>query len=90
MAKVLEIGDLSRNGLYQIVDTNWDCNGTLRVTVRELIGERSINAVALRAMRDLARRALMYPEKTRSVRVVRQFFADGSTHVTFDVSRLDD
>jgi hypothetical protein len=89
MPKELTIGDYSRNGLLQIVDTQWDSNGTLLVTVRELIGDRVlVDATSIERMRRLARRALMYPEKTRSSRVVRTFYADGCTHVTFAVSRL--
>lgn len=90
----LEIGDMSRDGLLQITDTNWDHNGTLKVTVREMIGQRwedypgGRNNVIRRA-RTLARRALMYPEKTRSSEVVRTWFAEGSSHVTFAVSRND-
>ena len=87
MTKTLEIGDYSRNGMYQIVDTSWDSNGTLRVTVRELYGLSMVGPGMIVAMRRLARRALMYPEKTRSSRVVREFHADGCTHVTFAVSR---
>jgi hypothetical protein len=87
---VLTIGDVSRNGLLQIVDTSWDSNGTLFVTVRELIGDRVlVPATSIERMRRLARRALMYPELTRSSRVTRKFYADGCTHVTFAVSRND-
>lgn len=90
--KVLTIGDCSRDGLLQIADTNWDGNGTLRVTVRELIGGGDagwIGGMPIERMRRLARRALMYPEKTRSSRVIRKFVAEGSGHITFAVSRLD-
>lgn len=81
------IGDRTRNGLYEITDTNWDHNGTLRVTVRELIGERELSPARIRAMRDLARRALPYPEKTRSAKCVRTWYAQGCSHATFWVSR---
>lgn len=88
MTKPLEIGAVSRNGLLQIVDTRWDSNGTLSVTVRELIGDHVlVDATSIERMRRLARRALMYPELTRSSRVTRRFYADGCTHVTFAISR---
>ncbi len=83
----LTIGDRSRNGLYEITDTRWDSNGTLFVTVRELIGERELPASRLRAMRDLARQAISHPDKTRSARTVRTWHYQGGMHVTFAVSR---
>lgn len=84
-----ETGDFSRNGLYQITDTNWDSNGTLKVTVRERIGERGITKARLEAMRRFARRALPEYSKgqTRSARTVRTWFAQGCSHATFAVSR---
>lgn len=85
----LTIGDMSRNGLYQITDTSWNHNGTLRVTVREMVGVR-LNYLTdrdVRAMRDLARRALMHPGKTRSARLVNKWYAQGGCHATFAVSR---
>jgi hypothetical protein len=86
----LNIGDTSRDGLLVIADTNWDSNGTLFVTIRERIGTGGWEGgLPIRAMRRLARRALPYPEKTRSSRVSRQFTADGCDHVVFAVSRLD-
>lgn len=90
----LTIGDRTDDGLLEIADTNWDSNGTLRVTIRELIGEGDagwIGGMPIRRMRTLARRAL--PEyrdgQTRSSRVVRKFVAEGCGFVTFAVSRLD-
>lgn len=90
MSKTLEIGDYSRNGMYQITDTAWDSNGTLRVTVREMIGERELPKARLEAMRRLARRALpeYYPGQTRRASTVRTWYADGCSHATFDVSRI--
>lgn len=89
MSKTPATGDFTRNGLYQITDTHWDSNGTLRVTVREMIGERDIPKARLEAMRRFARRAL--PEyrqgQTRSVRTVRTWYAQGTSHATFAVSR---
>ena len=87
----LTIGDRSRDGLLEIADTNWDHNGTLRVTVRELIGTGCwVGGLPIRRMRTLARRALPYPEKTRSSRVIRRFSSGGCDFVTFAVSRLED
>lgn len=89
MSKELNIGDYSRNGLYQITDTSWDSNGTLRVTVREMIGEREIPKARLEAMRRFARRALpeYRPGQTRSAKTVRTWYAQGQSHATFAVSR---
>jgi hypothetical protein len=86
----LNIGDLSRNGLYQVTDTNWDHNGTLRVTVREMVGVplAYLTAKDIRAMRDLARRAIAHPNKTRSAKLVNKWHAQGGCHATFAVSRL--
>jgi hypothetical protein len=87
-----EIGTTTRNGLFQVVDTNWDHNGTLRVTVREMVGDNCLDmtdAAMVAAMRKLARRAIDHPEKTRSSRVVNRFTSGGSKHATFAVSRLE-
>lgn len=82
-----KIGDVSRTGRCQIIDTYWDHNGTLRVQVR-LVGRILHTESDIRAMRRFARRALMYPEKTRSSRVLTKYRVDDSLHVTFAVSRL--
>ena len=88
--KVATIGDTTCDGLLQITETRWDSNGILFVTVRELIGGHCwVGGIPIERMRRLARRALMYPEKTRSSRVVRRWYADGCDHVTFAVSRND-
>jgi hypothetical protein len=88
----LGIGDSNRDDTVRVSDTSWDGNGALTVTVREMIGGYNGwiggRDRALRAMRDTARRALMYPEKTRSTRLVREWYADGQNHATFAVSRL--
>jgi hypothetical protein len=90
MGEPLTIGARSRDGLLEITDTRWDGNGTLFVTVRELIGTGCWRGgLPIERMRRLARRALMYPERTRSSRVVRQWSAQGADHVTFAVSRLE-
>lgn len=84
-----EIGTRSRNGLYEITDTNWDSNGTMRVTVRELIGEKELPKARIVSMRRLARRAL--PEyrqgQTRKSPEVNRVWHNGSWHITFAVSR---
>ena len=85
----LTIGDRDREGLLEIVDTNWDHNGTLRVTVRELIGHNCwVGGLPIRRMRSLARRAIDHPELTKSSRVIRQFTSQGSDYVTFLISRV--
>jgi hypothetical protein len=88
MANV-KLGDFSKNGLYQITDTSWNHNGTLNVTVREMIGERELPKARLEAMRRFARRALpeYKPGQTRSARTVRTWYATGQMHATFAVSR---
>lgn len=89
MGKTPALGDFSRNGLYQITDTHWDSNGTLRVTVREMIGERELPKARLEAMRRFARRALpeYRPGQTRGASTVRTWYAQGGMHATFDVTR---
>jgi hypothetical protein len=90
MTRTLTIGDTSRDGLLIIADTRWDFNGTMFVTVRELIGTNCwVGGLPVERMRRLARRAIAHPENTRSARVVRRFSADGCDYVTFAVSRLD-
>jgi hypothetical protein len=85
----LQINDTNRDGTLQIMDTSWDSNGTLMVTIRDNIGTGCrVGGIDIRAMRRLARRAISHPEQTRSSRVVRQFTADGCDYVTFAVSRL--
>lgn len=82
------IGDFSRDGLAQIVDTSWDSNGTMKVTVREMIGQ-PIDPNMLARMRRLARSAISHPELTRQSRAGRAYFTEGSYRITFYVSRLE-
>lgn len=90
MSDTLTIGDRTRDGLLEIADTSWDHNGTLNVTVRELIGSGGwIGGLPIERMRRLARRALQHPDTIRSSRVVRRSRAYGCDYVTFAVSRLD-
>lgn len=87
--RTLTIGDRTRDGLLEITDTSWDYNGTLRVTVRELIGSGGwVDGFPVARARRLARRALQHPETIRSSRVVRRWHHAGCEHVTFAVSRL--
>ncbi len=86
---ILTIGHRSPDNLLEIVDTRWDYNGTMFVTVRELIGTGGwIKGFPLERARRLARRTLD-PDTIRSSRVVRRFTAEGCDHVTFAVSRLE-
>ena len=85
---IAEIGDKSRDGLLVISNTDWNHNGTMYVTVRELVGQEPTKSVIRRA-RALARRTLSYPEKTRSSRVVRIWFNSGSWYMEFAVTRND-
>ena len=69
----------------EITETHWNHNGTLYVTVRS---DEEVDAVRLRRMRRLARRALpeYRPGQTRSSRVTSR--EDGTpAYVTFAVSR---
>lgn len=84
----LGIGDSTRDGLLVITDTHWNNNGTLRVTVAEQVGQRP-EYFPVRKARRLARRAIMYPDKTRSSKLVNLHYCGGQTHATFAVSRLD-
>lgn len=86
----LTIGDRTPDGLLEITDTRWDHNGTMFVTVRELIGTGCWRGgLPVARMRRLARRALSHPGDTRSSRVVNRFTSGGCDHITFAVSRLD-
>lgn len=86
----LTIRDRSRDGLLEITDTSWDHNGTMYVTVRELIGTGCwVGGLPVGRMRRLARRAIHHPHLTRSSRVVRSWSAQGCDHITFAVSRLE-
>ena len=91
MSTTLTIGDVNRDGTLRITDTAWDSNGTLRVTVEDLIGTGCrVGGLDIRAMRRLARRALEHPELTRSSRLVRTFTTPWrTTCATFSVSRLE-
>lgn len=90
---ILKIGDGNRQDTVRVSDTSWDHNGTLRVTVREMIGGYSGwiggRKTALRAMRATARRAIHHPEKTRSARLIREWSDGVQMHATFAVSRND-
>lgn len=79
------IGATSRNGLYVITDTSWDDvqRTALRVTVRERIGQ-AVGPRDVRAMRDLARRALPGASRTS---VSHKSWYLGSQSVTFIVER---
>lgn len=82
----LTIHDTNRAGTLEIMDTAWDSNGTLRVTVRDMTYNGRDNVAA---MRRLARRALMHPERTRNSKVIRRFRVDGCPYITFAVSRME-
>lgn len=85
-----EIHDLNRAGTLEITDTNWDSNGTLRVTVRELYGHRSWGlpkAKQERAVRDFARQAISHPHLTQSARIVKRWHGQSTDHWTVAVSR---
>lgn len=90
---ITALGDTSKDGLLEIVGTSWDYNGTMKVTVREMIGgfngwnipEENI----IRRMRTLARSALAYPELTRKSPLVNTWENGGQIYATFAVSRLE-
>ena len=83
------IGDRSEDGLLEIVDTRWDGNGTMFVSVRMLgRAEDFTHGFPVRRARTLARRALSLPENTRSSRVTRRWTYGACDYATFAVSRL--
>lgn len=86
----LTIGGTNRAGDLRITDTNWNHDGGLRVTVEDLLGTCRVGGTDARAMRRLARRALPYPELTRSSRLIRVWTTSyGTVCGTFAVSRLE-
>lgn len=85
----LKVGDTNRAGTMEVTATHWDSNGTLTVTVAAPWPRTQKTEDAARR---LARRCLMYPEKTRSSRLVwvPQTLDDrGRVRLTFAVSRLE-
>lgn len=88
-AKTITIGAYSRNGLYQIVDTDRDINSTITVTVRETSGETNLTPARLTAMRKFALRAVpeQYEGQVMSATTVRTWFSNGYSRATFAVSR---
>lgn len=89
MSEPLKVGDTSRDGKLQVVATDWDHNGTLRVTVACPFPRTQKSD---EAARRLARRCLMYPEKTRSSRLIHVSpIVDDAYRIllTFAVSRLE-
>lgn len=88
MKDTAQIGSRNPAGTYEITDTNLSHDGVLRVTVRELMGVRALSDKDVATMRRLARRALPYPEKTKSSRMLRSWYSGGCSHATFAVSRL--
>lgn len=82
------IGDRSHDGLLEITDTFWDSNGSMRVTVRELVGQRwtEYPYPVLERARRLAKRTL---GNIKTTRLENTWYANGCSHATFTVSRLD-
>lgn len=90
MSKPVAIGTYSRNGLYQITDTDRDTNSTILVTVRETIGEHELSTARLAAMRKFALRVLPEREgQTKTATTVRVWFNNGYSRATFTVSGVD-
>ena len=85
MATALQIEDGNRLDTVRVSDTS-AIDGGLRVTVREMIGGYADwfggRDVAIHAMRKTARRAL--PGAT-GARLVREWYAGGQNHATFEV-----
>ena len=89
-SNTLAVGDTDRDGLFRIANTVWDSNGTLTVTITETaagIRASMPHGIMVRRMRRLARRALMYPELTRSSRVLDEDTHEGHSRVRFLISR---
>lgn len=80
---VKTIGDRSRDGLLEIVDTNCPALGKLRVTVRETMGGNCLSrGFPMDKARYLAK-GTMYPSTGRKATVVNRFIYHGCEHVTF-------
>lgn len=89
MSEPLKVGDTSRDGKLEIVATEWDHNGTLRVTVACPYPRTQKSDDAARR---LARRAISHPELTRKSPLVHVSpIVDDAyrIHVTFAISRLE-
>lgn len=91
---IATVGDTDRSGRFTVVETFWDSNGTLTVTVEDAsetapASHADYERHTLERARRLARRCLMHPEKTRSSRVLRSTTTDsGALRTAFAVSRL--
>lgn len=89
MSEPLKVGDTNRAGTMEVTATHWNSNGTLYVTVA-CPWPRTQKTED--AARRLARRCIMYPEKTRSSRLIRvsDTLDDANRmFLTFAVSRLE-
>lgn len=88
---IATIGDTDRHETFRVVSTVWDSNGTLFVTIENLSEQikesQDLTSTDLERARRLARRCLMYPEKTRSSRLIRHKLADARLQMLFAVSR---
>lgn len=91
MSKPVAIGTYSRNGLYQISDTDRDSNSNILVTVRDTSGEQELTTARLSAMRKFALRAVpeQYEGQAKTATTVRTWFSNGSSRATFSVSRQE-
>lgn len=89
MKEPKSIGDTSRDGSLVIADTSWNGDGVLRVNIRT-VDTDAFGPIDVDKARRLARSALMYPEKTRSCRMVKRYNCEAHhcEHITFFVSRL--
>lgn len=83
MPELAKIGSSSRSGQFTIMDTALVHEYLLKVTVRENIGGQPLTKKDLRAMRDLARRAV--PGKAMSCRRRNTYRTSyGCTQVNFE------
>lgn len=92
---IATIGDTDRAGTLEVLSTSWDHNGTLTVVITTR-GELSRYALGMflrerdiTRARRLAKKCLMHPEQTRSVKVALIKRQGTDTHLTIDVSRLN-
>lgn len=82
---VLTIGEGTRDGLLQIIDTSVQRDGSMNVSVRELIGGGDngwIGGMPIERMRKLAKRAVEFPGRTRTV---KRYMHMSCGAVTFNV-----
>ena len=80
---------MTRDGLFEVVDTNWDGNGNFRVTVSERIGQSFSDYPfdAIAKARRLAKGSVPMPHLVKRSTLVNRHRDEAGERVTFLVSR---